>query len=172
MTITEIARRTGHDRKTIRAYLSGQRTPGVRNRAALDAFGVFVEYVTARLTEDPHLWAVTLLDELVPLGYSGSYQTVTRQIRDRGLRPACVACAHVTQRPNAVIAHPPGEETQFDWVEMPDPPTGWGFPARKAYVLVGSLAHSGVWRAAISPSMDLPHLLAALTTVLALLGGG
>ncbi|MFT4216222.1 MAG: hypothetical protein QM619_03430 [Micropruina sp.] len=28
MTISEIARRTDHDRKTIRAYLSGQRTPG------------------------------------------------------------------------------------------------------------------------------------------------
>ncbi|MEC5150992.1 helix-turn-helix domain-containing protein [Cryobacterium sp. GrIS_2_6] len=32
MTISEIARRTDHDRKTIRAYLAGQRTPGVRCR--------------------------------------------------------------------------------------------------------------------------------------------
>lgn len=171
MTITEIARRTGHDRKTIRAYLSGRRSPGVRRRAAPDVFDVFVGYVTARLVEDPHLWVITLLDELVPLGFTGSYQTLTRQIRDRGLRPACVACAHVTERPNAIIEHPPGDETQFDWVEMPDPPAGWGFPAKKAYVLVGSLAHSGVWRAVISPSMDLPHLLAALSTVLVLLGG-
>lgn len=171
MTISEIARRTGHDRKTIRTYLTGKRAPGLRGRSGPDPFAPFVDYVTARLTEDPHLWVITLLDELVPLGFAGSYQTLTRQIRDRGLRPACIACAHVTQRPNAVIEHPPGEETQFDWVEMPDPPAGWGFPSRKAYVLVGSLAHSGVWRAAISPSMDLPHLLAALTTVLVLLGG-
>ncbi|MDO5735224.1 MAG: hypothetical protein Q4P15_01980 [Propionibacteriaceae bacterium] len=82
-----------------------------------------------------------------------------------------MACAHVTKRANAVIAHPPGEETQFDWVELPDAPPGWGFPTKRAYVLVGSLAHSGVWRAVISPSMDLPHLLAALTTLLGLLGG-
>ena len=171
MTISEIARRTNHDRKTIRAYLSGQRTPGVRQRAAPDVFDAFADYVTARLTEDPHLWAATLLDELVPLGYNGSYQTLTRQIRDRGLRPACTACAHVTKRPNAVIEHPPGEETQFDWVELPDPPAHWGFPTKRAYALVGSLAHSGVWRAALSPSMDLPHLLAAMTTLLGLLGG-
>ena len=92
MTISEIARRTDHDRKTIRAYLAGQRTPGVRQRAAPDPFDAFIDYVTARLTEDPHLWAATLLDELVPLGFSGSYQTLTRQIRDRGLRPACTAC--------------------------------------------------------------------------------
>ena len=131
----------------------------------------FVDYVTARLAEDPHLWAVTLLDELHPLGFEGSYPTLTRQIRARGLRPVCTACAHVTKRANAVIEHPPGEETQFDWVEMPDPPEQWGFGRKTAYVLVGSLAHSGVWRGVISPSMDTPHLLAAMTTLLALLGG-
>lgn len=171
MTISEIGRRTNHDRKTIRAYLAGQRSPGERKRAEPDPFDVFVAYVTARLTEDPHLWAATLLDELRPLGFAGSYQTLTRQVRDRGLRPACTACAHVTKRPNAVIEHPPGEETQFDWVELPDAPAGWTFPTKRAYVLVGSLAHSGVWRAVISPSMDLPHLLAAMTLLLGLLGG-
>jgi len=171
MTISEIARRTNHDRKTIRAYLAGQRAPGVRQRAVPDSFDVFVAYVTARLSEDPHLWAATLLDELVPLGYTGSHQTLTRQIRDRALRLACTACAHVTKRPNAIIEHPPGEETQFDWVELPDAPAGWAFPTKRAFVLVGSLAHSGLWRAVISPSMDLPHLLAAMTMLLGLLGG-
>jgi transposase len=170
-TISEIARRTHHDRKTIRAYLNGERTPGQRERAAPDPFDPFVDYVTARLTEDPHLWAATLLDELVPLGYPGSYPTLTRQIRARGLRPACTACAHVTARPNAIIEHPPGEETQFDWLELPNPPAHWGLPHKNAYLLVGSLAHSGVWRGVLSPSMDVPHLLAAMTTLLALLGG-
>ena len=171
MTISEIARRTDHDRKTIRAYLAGGRTPGERKRADPDRFDKFVAYVTARLTEDPHLWAATLLDELRPLGFQGSYPTLTRQVRARGLRPACTACAHVTKRPNAIIVHPPGEETQFDWVELPDAPPGWAFPTKRAYVLVGLLAHSGVWRAVISPSMDLPHLLAAMTLLVSLLGG-
>ncbi|PZU28157.1 MAG: IS21 family transposase, partial [Microbacterium sp.] len=166
-TISEIARRTEHDRKTIRAYLNGERQPGVRVQAP-DPFEEFVDYVTARLTEDPHLWAQTLLDELRPLGFTGSYPTLTRQIRTRSLRPACLACSHVTRRANAVIDHPPGEETQFDWLELPDPPLGWGFPSKKAFLLVGSLAHSGVWRAVISSSMDVPHLLAAMTTLLAL----
>ncbi|MHC5796141.1 IS21 family transposase [Lacisediminihabitans sp. FW035] len=171
MTISEIARRTDHDRKTIRAYLARQTAPGQRKRATPDLFDKFIAYVAARLTEDPHLWAVTLLDELRPLGFTGSYPTLTRQVRDRGLRPTCTACAHVTKRPNAIIEHPPGEETQFDWVELPDAPTGWVFPTKRAYVLVGSLAHSGVWRAVISPSMDQPHLLAAMTVLLGLLGG-
>ncbi|MFI8593806.1 Mu transposase domain-containing protein [Microbacterium sp. NPDC078428] len=169
-TISAIARHTNHDRKTIRAYLAGERQPGVRVQAP-DPFDAFVDYVTERLREDPHLWAQTLLDELRPLGFTGSYPTLTRQIRARSLRPACTACSHVTKRPNAVIEHPPGEETQFDWLELPDPPAHWGFPHKNACVLVGSLAHSGIWRAVISPSMDVPHLLAAMTTLLALLGG-
>ena len=171
MTISEIARRTGHDRKTIRTYLSGERAPGVRKPSGPDLFAPFVDYVTARLTEDPHLWAVTLHDEVTALGYTGAYQTFTRQIRIRGLRPPCTACAHVTKRANAIIEHPAGEETQFDWLEVPDPPEHWGYPTKRAYILVGSLAHSGVWRAVISPSMDIPHLLAAMTTLLSLLGG-
>jgi transposase len=171
MTISEIARRTGHDRKTIRSYVNGERAPGVRRKSEPDAFESFVEYVQRRFDDDPHLWVVTLLDELRPLGFAGSYPTLSRQIRDRELRPACLGCAHVTKRANAIIDHPPGEETQFDWLELPDPPAGWGFPTKKAFLLVGSLAHSGVWRAVLSPSMDLPHLLAAMTTLLTLLGG-
>ena len=102
-----------------------------------DSFDAFVDYVAARFTEDSHLWVITLLEELRPFGFTGSYPTLTRQIRTRALRPACTACSHVT----------------------------------KAYPLVGSLAHSGIWRAVLSPSMDVPHLLATMTTLLALLGG-
>ncbi|MEW3744863.1 hypothetical protein QOZ75_29750, partial [Pseudomonas aeruginosa] len=77
-----------------------------------DPFGPFVEFVTARLVEDPHLWALTLFDELQPLGFALSYPTLTREIRARNLRPDCPACRGVTGRANAVIDHPPGEETQ------------------------------------------------------------
>jgi len=54
-TIAAIARHTGRDRKTVRAYLNGHRTPGARARAA-DPFARFEAYVRARLVEDPHLW--------------------------------------------------------------------------------------------------------------------
>ena len=74
MTISEIARRTHHDRKTIRAYLNGDPAPAVRQPAGPDTFKVFVNYITARLSEDPHLWAATLFDELRPLGFEGSYR--------------------------------------------------------------------------------------------------
>ncbi len=51
-----------------------------------------------------------------------------------------------------MIEHPPGEETQWDWVELPDPPAHWGW-GKDAHLLVGSLSHFGRWQAwrAVSP---------------------
>jgi hypothetical protein len=70
----------------------------------------------------------------------------------------------------AVIEHPPGDETQWDWLELPDPPKHWGWGS-KAYLLVGALAHSGRWRGVLCPSMDQPHLVDALDRVVRALGG-
>lgn len=36
--------------------------------------------MTARLAADPHLWAITLFDELEPLGFDLSYQTYPRAL--------------------------------------------------------------------------------------------
>ena len=54
----------GRDRKTVRAYLNGERKPGVRGPGRPIRSQPFVDYVRARLGEDPHLWAITLFDEL------------------------------------------------------------------------------------------------------------
>jgi len=78
------ARHLGRDRKTIRAYLAG-RQAGVRARSSPDAFEPFAAYVRQRLTDDPHLWASTLFDELVDLGYDRSYPSLTRALRSGGV---------------------------------------------------------------------------------------
>jgi transposase len=100
-TISAIARHTGLDRKTVRKYLNGDGKPGEGARPSPDPFDPFVDYVTARLVEDPHLWARTLFDELEDLGFGLSYQSLTRNIRIRNLRPVCEACRTATERPNA-----------------------------------------------------------------------
>ena len=169
-TITAIANHLGRDRKTIRAHLSGQRTAGQRARAGPDPFEPFLVYVTARLAEDPHLWASALLDKLTDLGFTGSYPTLTRQVRLRGLRPACEACRPLAGRPVAVIDHPAGAETQWDWVELPDPPPEWGW-GREAHLLVGALSHSGRWRGVLCESEDQAHLIEGLDRVTRALGG-
>ncbi len=98
----------------------------MRKRTVVDHFEPFAAYVRQRLGDDPHLWASTLYDELLGLGYDRSYPSMTRAIRARGLRPACEACRPAKGRAVAVIEHPPGQETQWDWVELPDPPEHWG----------------------------------------------
>ena len=75
-----------------------------------------------RFTEEPHLSMARLLDGLVPMYFEGSCQALTLQNRDQWLRPAFAASADVTDRPNAIIERPPGEEAQFDRVELPDAP--------------------------------------------------
>ena len=169
-TISAIARHLDHDRKTIRAYLNGERVAGVRARSGPDPFEPFAEYCRARLSEDPHLWATTLFDEVVELGFDRSYPTFTRALRARALRPPCEPCRPAKDRPVAVIEHPPGEETQFDWLELPDPPEGWGW-GKTAFLLVGSLSHSGRWRGVLCERTDQPHLIDALHRVCAGLGG-
>ena len=141
-----------------------------RCRAAPDPFEPFAGYCRERLSEDPHLWATALFDELLELGYDRSYPTFTRQIRARGLRPVCEPCRPARGRAVVVIEHPPGEETQFDWLELPDPPTAWGWGS-KAFLLVGALAHSGRWRGVLAESTDQPHLIDALHRICVGLGG-
>ena len=169
-SISAIARHLNRDRKTIRAYLNDERVAGERRPAGPDPFEPYVGYVRARLAEDPHLWALTLFDEVVALGYDKAYSTLTRQIRARGLRPHCEPCSATKGRVSAVIEHPPGEETQWDWLELPDPPAGWGW-GTTAHLLVGALAHSGKWRATLAAFEEQAHLVEALDATTRKLGG-
>lgn len=52
-TISAIARHTDPGRKTIRAYLNGDRTSSERRKPEVDPFEPFLAYVTARLRDDP-----------------------------------------------------------------------------------------------------------------------
>jgi transposase len=165
-TISAIARHLGRDRKTIRAYVEGRRQPGVRRRAVPDLFEPFEPYVRERLSEDPHLWGTALFDEVCRLGYPRSYVTFVRELRRRELRPRCEACAGVKGRATIEIEHPPGEEIQWDWLELPEAP--WG---GEAHLLVGTLSHSGRFRAVFAETEGQPQLIAALDGVQRRLGG-
>jgi transposase len=170
-TISAIARHLGRDRKTVRAYLNGARVAGERAASSPDAFEPYAAYCAARLSEDPHLWGTSLFDEVVALGYDRSYPSFTRGLRARGLRPACEPCRPAKGRPVAIIDHPAGVETQWDWLELPSPPGHWDGYRSKAYLLVGALSHSGAWRGVLAEADDQPHLIDALHRVAVKLGG-
>ena len=140
-SISAIARHLGRDRKTVRGYLSGKRAPGQRKRTEPDPFDAIAGYVARRLADDAHVWATALYDEVVALGYPLSYQSFTRSLRQRHLRPHCEACAGVKGRDTIEIPHPAGAECQWDWDELPEAP--WG---GDAHLLLGTLPYSGQFR--------------------------
>jgi hypothetical protein len=66
--------------------LDGERIPGQRVQTAPTLMGPFIGYCRVRLADDLHLW-VTFYDELVELGFTGSYPLLTVTIRRLGLQP-------------------------------------------------------------------------------------
>ena len=165
-SISAIARHLERDRKTVRAYVRGERTAGVRRSAVPDPLEPFAPYLVARFADDPHLWLTALFDEVKELGYPRSYPNFVRGVRTAGLRPHCEACRGVTGRATIAIDHPPGEEIQWDWCERRRAP--WG---GTAYVLLGTLPHSSRVRGVLAPSLDQAHLIEAMDAVLRRLGG-
>ena len=97
--LSEIARHLGHDRKTIRIYLNGNRQPG-QPREHADSFVPFAAYAARRVRDDPHLRAAGLHRELAELGYLGSYSALTRELRNNGISSHCAACLPKPSNPS------------------------------------------------------------------------
>jgi hypothetical protein len=89
--VSEIARRLGHDRKTIRIYLNGHRAPG-QPRPHAGSFAPFAAYIRQRAADDPHLRGIGLHREITALGYAGSYSAFTRELRGHAITAACGTC--------------------------------------------------------------------------------
>ncbi len=105
-----------------------------------------------------------------PARFDRSYPSFTRDLRRHRARPHCEPCSASNGRDHTVIEHPPGEEIQWDWLELPDPPAHWHC-GDLAHLLVGSLPSSGKWRAVLADIEDQRHLIEALHAVSGRLGG-
>ena len=162
-SVSAIARHTGRDRKTVRAWLRGERARRPRAASVLEPYRAYIE---RRLSDDPHLDATVLLRELRPLGFERSYPTLTRELRRLELRPVCEVCKRGGHRLTVELVHEPGEELQLDWLELSETP--WGEPG---HVLVGALSHSGRIRAVFSEAEDFAYLAGALDELLRRFGG-
>jgi transposase len=166
-SVSAISRHTGRDRKTVRRYLAAPRGALVGREPALSCLEPFRAYIQARFDDDKHLEATVLHRELVDAGFDRSYPTLARELRRLELRPVCQVCRH--RRGDQVtveIEHPPGEEIQWDWLELHETP--WGEPV---FVLLGALSHSGRFRGVLCEQMTFGHLAGAGHDVLVKLGG-
>ncbi len=82
LSISEIARQTGHDRKTIRKYLNSEIPPmrkkKSRNPGKIDPYK---EYIISRLNENP-LSASRIYREIQEKGFTGKYGIVKIFVRE------------------------------------------------------------------------------------------
>jgi transposase len=165
-SVSAIGRHTGRDRKTIRKYLAGEGA-GQSRRPAASCLEPYRVYLAARFEDDAHIEATVLFRELVAAGFDRSYPTLVRELRRLELRPVCLVCEHRRgEQVTVEIEHPPGEEIQWDWLELHATP--WGEPA---FVLLGALSHSGRFRGVFCEQMTFGHLAEAMHRVLVALGG-
>jgi transposase len=107
VTVSEIARRTGHDRKTIRAALQGPlQPPPQKRRPKPQKLDAFVPYLEQRI-EDGIVNCNKLFAELRSQGYTGSYGLVKNFVRP--YRPSA--------QPRATVRFEtaPGQQAQVDW---------------------------------------------------------
>ena len=107
MTINDIARTTGHDRKTVRAALKGPISPPPQKRKAkakkLDPFGPYLQ----KRMEEGVLNCNKLLDEIRRQGYQGG----------KSLLKTFVQPYREARRQEATVRFEtePGEQAQVDW---------------------------------------------------------
>jgi transposase len=82
VSISEIVRQTGYNRKTIRKYVHSSSPPVYRRRARkaskLDGYR---DYITGRLQEHP-LSAKRIYDEILEMGFEGKYSIVKEFVRE------------------------------------------------------------------------------------------
>jgi hypothetical protein len=86
-SVRDIAGQLGHAPQTIRDYLSGDKTPGVRAPRPSLLTGPLASYCRRRFVEDPHLRPASLFKELTELGFPGSRSTFYRELTQRQLAP-------------------------------------------------------------------------------------
>jgi transposase len=109
LSISEIARRTGHSRGTVRKYLLSPVPPAPQKRqqkpSKLDGYK---EYITARLQEYP-LSAKRIYREIQEKGFTGKYTIVKDFVRE--VRPKSTVSAVYRYETK------PGIQSQVDWAE-------------------------------------------------------
>ena len=112
LTVSEIARQSGFDRKTIRRYIErGLEAPSYGPRKPRQTvLDPFTAYLRERVAAFPGLTGARLLRELRERGYAGGYTAVTDFLRD--VRPRAAPGFEVR------FETAPGEQGQVDFAQF------------------------------------------------------
>ncbi len=146
VNISELARETGFDRKTVRRYLSLDRPPETpRRRNKPSKLDPYKPYILERLEKYPRLSAVRLLKEIQEQGYEGKITILGDYLRQ--VRPKTSAS------PEYRYETEPGEMAQCDWAEcIASHPDGW---ERRVYCFSMILGYSRMLYIEFTLSRDI-----------------
>lgn len=106
-SVSELARQTGHDRKTIRKYLSLQQKPGYNDPTRQSKLDPYKNYIMSRLNQVPEITNQRLQREIKEQGYTGSRTILgdfTYPLREKKSKEAVIRFETM-----------PGEQSQVDW---------------------------------------------------------
>ena len=142
--ISEIARRTGHDRKTVRSIINGPLMPAAKARPSrARKVDPFVTYLEKRI-EQGVLNAEKLYQEIRSQGYKGTARSVRRFIKPR----------RTAKQPTATVRFEtePGQQAQVDWGSFGT--IGHFGRQRRLYAFVMTLGWSRAMYIEFTVSMD------------------
>ena len=165
LSVSAIARRTGHDRKTIRKYIErGREPPAYKPREpGPSLLGPFEAFLRERVGRFPDLTGRRLWREIRELGFTGAYSTVTEFLR--GVRPG--------EPPpfERRFETPPGRQAQVDFayfkVAFEDEPGA----ERVVWLFSLVLGHSRLMWARFVAQQDLATVLRCHVAAFEALGG-
>lgn len=150
-SIRKIARLTGNSRNTVRRILRQKAPSGFDAAARTSCLDAFKDYVKKRY-EECALSAVRILEEIKPMGYTGSIYPLRRYLET--LAQPAKALKKMTVR----FETAPGEQAQVDWAYCGRFPNAEG-KLISIYVFVMVLCFSRMMFIKFTTSMRLPVLL-------------
>lgn len=165
VSLSELSRRTGRDRKTLRKVLQEPEPQLHRqtSRPRASKLEPYRDYLLGRVDQGC-LNATVLLEEIMRLGYTGKI-TIVRDLL-RPVRQELRRKQEATER----FETAPGQQAQVDWAHFGhiwDPDEGrW----RKVYAFIFTLGYSRAQYLTFVTSCDMEHFLACHLEAFAALG--
>ena len=152
VSISELVRRTGLARNTVRAALRSERPPVYQRAAGPSKLDPFKDEIHRLLSDDPPLTGVRVRELIEPLGFDDGKTIVDDYLRE--MRPV-----FLRPRTHQRTIYRPGEVCQWDLWETSRPvPVGHG-QTRRAWVVVCCLGYSRWGAGALIFSKEAPDVL-------------
>ncbi len=160
MTITQISKELGRDRKTIRKWLKESETKNYKRKSLKKGLlDPYKNYIGQRMQEGC-INAMVLFDEIKAQGYSGGVTTL--RLFMKPIRPTVVSKA--TER----FETPPGKQAQVDWGTFR---VDWMGQKKRIYAFVMVLGYSRTMYVEFTEDEKLETLMGCHTRAIDYFGG-